>query len=123
MSANESLESVKLLVDVETDNQNGKITQNLREAMEYLNEQETLFGVSPTIQPTKYQRALIEALAAGIYVHWNKPEHSTKSEELGMSKIRTHVKARSQKQSEEGVAQGSQQFLKTTGNVREGNGL
>ena len=123
MSQNESLDAVKRLVDVETDNQNKKITDYLKESVEYLRDQKTLLGLDPAQQPTDRERTLIEKLAGGIYTTWNRPEHSIQTEKNAKEDIRTHLRSVAQKQTEDGTAIGSAQFRKSDGNVREDHGL
>ncbi len=123
MSQNESLEAVKRLVDVETDNQNKKITDYLKESVEYLKDQKTLLGLDPSQQPTDRERTLIEKLAGGIYTTWNRPEHSIQTETNAKTDIKTHLRSVAQKQTEDGTAIGSNQFRKSDGNVREDHGL
>ena len=123
MSQNSSLEAVKRMVDVETDNQNGKITDYLKESVEYLTDQKTLLGIDPAAQPTDRERTLIEKLAAGIYVTWNRPEHSIQAETNAQNSIKTHLRSVAQKQTEDGTAIGAAQFRKSDGNVREDHGL
>ncbi len=123
MSQNESLEAVKRTLDIETNSQNAKITDYLNESMEYLKDQKTIFGLDPETQPTVRERSLLEKLAAGIWTTWNRPEHSTRMEELAKQDLKTHIKSAAQKHSEDGIAGGAKQFRKTDGNVREDHGL
>ena len=118
-----TLYAVKVLADIETDNHNDKIENFLQDAREYLKEQKALLNLDPTTNPTKREIALIEKLAAGITIHWIRPGGTLDSEREAKTDIKTHLRSLAQKHTEDGIATGSSQFLKTTGNVRDGNGL
>lgn len=120
---NGNIENVKLNLDIEIDNENSVIEGYLGDARAFFDEQLTLAGLTALVNPTTRQKSLMEQYAEGKYVLYKRPEHSDKLWQIGRSDIKTHVRGQIQKQTDDGVATGTQQFLKTSGNVRDGNGL
>jgi len=123
MSQNESLEEVKALVELDTDNDNPRILQFLKQSLDFFQEQLTIFGLDAITQPTSREKTLIEELAAAKWTSWRRPEHSTGMELNTKNEIKTHVRALATKHSDDGIAGGTNQFRKSSGNVRDGNGL
>jgi len=120
---NESLEEVKDLLDIDTNNDNARILQFLTESLEFFQEQLTIFSLDAVTQPNNREKSLIEKLAAAKWTSWRRPEHSTGMEKNAKEEIKTHVRAVAAKHSDDGIAGGTNQFRFSTGNVREGFGL
>ncbi len=123
MSQNESLEEVKDLLDIDTNNDNPRILQFLTESLEFFQEQLAIFGLDAVTQPNNREKSLIEKLAAAKWTSWRRPEHSTGMETNAKNDIKTHIRAVASKQSDDGIAGGAAQFRKTASNVRDGFGL
>ena len=123
MSQNESLEEVKDLLDLDTDNDNARINQFLTESVEFLQDQKVIFGLDAKTQPNNREKSLIEKLAAAMWTSWRRPEHSTGMETNAKNDIKTHIRAVASKHSDDGIAGGAAQFRKSDGNVREDHGL
>ena len=121
------LDEIKRVLDIEVtrNHKNALLTKYYFDGIQLFNEQLGLIGEDPLTvgNLTDRQKTLMEDFVIGKYIHLNKPEHSISSREKAERDIKTHVKSKVKKETEDGISTGSNQFAKTTGNVRKGNGL
>jgi len=120
---NGNVDNVMLQLDIELDSKRPLIEGYLGDGRVFFDEQLQLGNINPLVNPDGRQKQLMEEYAIGKYLWLNKPEHSTNSITKAENAIKTHIRAKLQKQTDDGIATGSNQFRKTASNVRTGFGL
>jgi hypothetical protein len=118
-----SVQAVMLQLDIEGQNATAKVEQYIQDGRSFLEEQQQKAGLDPTTNPTKREIQLIENYAVGKYTLNNTKSHSEVLFTSARTDIKTHISAILQNKTEDDIATGSNQFKKSTGNVRSGNGL
>ena len=120
---NKSLEEVKDLAEIDTDNDNPRILQFINDGFTYLNEQKEIFGFDVNITPTDRERQPMEQFAAAKWLSWRRPEKTGIKLTSVKEEIKTHIRAVASKHSDDGIAGGANQFRKVSANVRDGFGI
>jgi len=113
-----SVQAVLLRLDIEGSNATAKVQQYIQEARDFLQDQKQKAGSDIETNPTRREISLIESYAEGRYVMSNTQSHSEVLYNTARADIRAHIAASISSKTEDGTATGTQQFLKTDGNVR-----
>jgi len=118
-----NVQAIMLQLDIEGANAEAKVTQYLLDGRTFLDEQLQKAGLDPTVNPTIRQISLIEDYAVGKYTLVNTQSHSDTLYLTARADIKTHVLSQISGKTEDEIATGTNQFKKSTGNVRDGFGI